>query len=118
MKADLPQARARRPFRVIWFFFIDHMFSFNLFVNLIVVMCSIDKQLIFAPKSNFLCFYLELQFGFILKGGFFAPGYPTRNPFFFQYGTKTLLKWKHILVKKYSITSLNNITFRVVVKLM
>ena len=50
-------------------FFIDHNISFNLFINVIVVMCNIDKHLLLAPKSNFMCFYLELQVGFSLKGG-------------------------------------------------
>ena len=74
-KAFCSYPGTRRPFMKI-LFFIDHNISFNLFINVIVVMCNIDKHLLLAPKSNFMCFYLELQVGFSLNGGRFAPGYP------------------------------------------
>ena len=57
MKGVLPQARSKTPFYE--FCYLSYV-SFNLFVNVIVIMCSIlvDKHLLFASKSNFLCVYL------------------------------------------------------------
>ena len=55
MKGVLPQARSKTPFYE--FCYLSYV-SFNLFVNVIVIMCSIDKHLLFASKENFLCVYL------------------------------------------------------------